>query len=43
MKILMAQILFFLARFCQKRGWTIGQWFQSKGILTLAKIGSKRD
>jgi hypothetical protein len=43
MKKLAAKILFFLAKIFLSRGMLVGQWFQSKGILLLAEVGSKRD
>jgi|TARA_B100000900_G_C20300685_1_gene602094 hypothetical protein len=38
-RILAAKILFYLARVLQSRGMLLGQWFQNKGILMLAKAG----
>ena len=43
MKLLLARVLFFLARKLQSKGMMLGQWFQNKGILLLSKIGPKRD
>jgi hypothetical protein len=43
MKMLLARTFFFFARFFLSRGMLLGQWFQNKGILLLAGMGSKRD
>jgi len=41
LKILIARILFFLARAFQSRGMLFGQWLQNKGILLLSKVKIK--
>jgi len=43
MKLLLARLLFILAKVFQGRGMLIGQWFQNKGILLLAGVKVKRD
>jgi|TARA_R110000851_G_scaffold200220_3_gene351374 hypothetical protein len=37
LRLLAAKILFSLARLFQGRGMLVGQWFQNKAILLLAK------
>jgi hypothetical protein len=43
MRLLLARILFFIARVFQGRGMLVGQWFQNKGILLLSGVKTKRD
>jgi hypothetical protein len=43
MKLLLARLLFILAKVFQGRGMLVGQWFQNKGILLLAGVKTKRD
>ena len=39
--MVLARILFALARVLTSRGYLLGQYFHNKGILMLAKKGSK--
>jgi hypothetical protein len=43
MKLLLARLLFILAKVFQGRGMLVGQWFQNKGILLLTGVKVKRD
>jgi hypothetical protein len=42
-RLLVARLLFFLARIFQGRGMLLGQWLQNKGILLLSGMKVKRD